>query len=68
MTGFEMSEEEFELCEYSEKKEHNEKVRELEDDEKRKQEIFEKVYCELGDVMDCDDEAIMERFPFEFNL
>ena len=32
---------------------------ELEDDEKRKQEIFEKVYCELGDVMDCDDEAIM---------
>lgn len=41
---------------------------ELEDDEKCKQEIFEKVYCELGDVMDCDDEAIMERFPFEFNL
>ena len=41
---------------------------EPDDDEKRKQEIIERVSCELGDVMDADDYAILEMFPFEFNL
>lgn len=36
------------------------------EDKERKQEILEQLYCELGDVMDCDDEAIIEQWAFEF--
>ena len=33
-----------------------------------KQEILENLYCELGEVMDCDDEAIAEQWAFELNI
>lgn len=38
----------------------------LEEDECKKQEIIERVYAEIGDAMDCDDEAILEEWAFEF--
>lgn len=38
------------------------------EDEKHKQEVIEQLYCELGDVMDCDDEAIIEQWAFELNI
>ena len=40
----------------------------IDEDEKRKEEILENIYCELGDVMDCDDEAIAEQWAFELNI
>lgn len=40
----------------------------MDEDEKQKQEILEKLYCELGDVMDCDDEVIAEQWAFELNI
>lgn len=38
------------------------------EDEKRKNEILENIYCEMGEVMDCDDEAIAEIWAFELNI
>ena len=38
------------------------------EEEQHKQEVIEQLYCELGDVMDCDDEAIIEQWAFELKL
>lgn len=40
----------------------------MDEDEKKKQEIIEQLYCELGDAINCDDEAIIEEWAFELNL
>ena len=33
-----------------------------------KEEIIEQLDCEIGEVLDCDDEVLLSQFAYELNI
>ena len=37
-------------------------------EEQTKEEIIEQLDCEIGEVLDCDDEVLLSQFAYELNI